>query len=198
VIFHLKNARVFKERFFMKFTAKKITAVIAAAAVVAAGLIGFVSCDSLKNAVSGVPELDVPFTAEAAIEGENLSLTANIKRLGTGLWEMEITSPESLRGLKINYSEDKIASIYDGIITETPIEKLSEEAIFLQLFGAVDNAANLETPDVTEADGDYFINGQIPATDYRIQIDGTTKQIEEIALEDTGYNCVITNFAPIQ
>jgi hypothetical protein len=182
----------------MKFTAKKITAVIAAAAVVAGALIAFVSCDDLKNAVSGVPELDVPYTAEAAIEGENLSLTANIKRLGTGLWEMEITSPESLRGLKINYSEDKIASIYDGIITETPIDKVSPEAIFLQLFQAVDNAANLETPDVSEREGDYFINGQIPATGYEIQIDGETKQIENIALEDSGYNCVITNFALIQ
>jgi hypothetical protein len=182
----------------MKFTAKKITAVIAAAAVVAGALFAFVSCDNIKNAVSGVPELDVPYTAEAAIEGENLSFTANIKRLGTGLWEMEITSPESLRGLKINYSEDKIASIYDGIITETPIEKLPSEAVFLQLFQAADNAANLETPDVTEKDGDYFLSGQIPASSYEIQIDGTTKQVEGIALPDSGYNCVITNFALIK
>jgi hypothetical protein len=182
----------------MKFTAKKITAVIAAAAVIAGTLIAYTSCDNIKNAVSGVPELDIPYTAEAAIEGENLSLTANIKRLGTGLWEMEITSPESLRGLKINYSEDKIASIYDGIITETPIEKVSPEAVFLQVFQAADNAANLETPDVTERDGDFFINGQIPSTDYIIQIDGEAKQIEGISLPDSGYNCVITNFAEIK
>jgi hypothetical protein len=181
----------------MKFTAKKIYIVIAAAAVILGMLFAYTSCDSFKNAVSGVPELDVPFTAEANIEGENLSLTANIKRLGTGLWEMEITSPETLRGLKINYNEDKIASVYDGIITETPIDKVSPEAVFLQLFQAADNAANLETPDVFEKDGDLFITGQIPVSSYEIQIDGETKLIEGISLPDSGYVCEITNFAAI-
>jgi hypothetical protein len=182
----------------MKFTAKKIYIVLAAAAVILATLFAYTSCDSFQNAVSGVPDLDVPFTAEAALTGENLSLTANLKRLGTGMWEMEITSPETLRGLKINYSEDKIASVYDGIITETPIDKISPEAVFLQIFQATDNAANLETPDVSEADGDLFISGDIPVSAYKLQIDGETKTLEGISLPDTGYECVITNFAQIK
>jgi hypothetical protein len=182
----------------MKFPAKKITAVLAAAAVIAGSLIAYVSCDNIQNAVSGVPNLDVPYTAEAAVEGENLAFTATIKRFGTGLWEMEITSPDSLRGLKINYNEDKIASVYDGIITETPIDKVSPEAVFLQLFQAADNAANLESPDVSEKDGNYFITGSIPTTGYIIQIDGETKGISGINLEDSGFDAVLTNFALIE
>jgi hypothetical protein len=182
----------------MKFTAKRITAVLAAAALIAASLIAYVSCDNIGNAFSGVPELDVPFTAEAAVNGEDLSFTANLKRLGTGLWEMEITSPETLRGLKLNYSEDKIASVYDGIITETPIEKVSPEAVFLQLFQAVDNAANLESPDITEKDGNFLISGNIPASAYIIGINGETKTISDILLSDSGYEAVITNFNIIE
>jgi hypothetical protein len=186
------------ERFFMKDSVKKSLEALVCAALAVFVLYALTGCNLIKNAVAGVPDLDVPYAAEIEIDSEDISITANIKRLGTGLWEMEITSPETLKGLKINYNEEKVTSVYDGIITETPIDKVSADAIFLQLFQAADNAANLESPDISQKDGDYFINGSIPTSDYIIQIDGETKTIEGISLPDSGLEAVIKNLVPIQ
>jgi hypothetical protein len=182
----------------MNTTVKKSIEALICVVLVILAVCTLTGCEKLKNAVSGVPDLDIPYSAEIEIDGEDLSITANIKRLGTGLWEMEITAPETLRGLKITYDEDKITSVYDGIITETPLDKVSSEAIFLQLFQAADNAANIESPDISQKDDDYFISGSVPASDYIIQIDGETKTIEGISLPDSGLEAVIKNFLPIE
>ncbi|MDR0992049.1 MAG: hypothetical protein LBL87_04010 [Ruminococcus sp.] len=181
----------------MKKSVKKAITALVCAALAIIALYALSGCDKFKNAVSGVPNLDIPYSAEIEIDSEDLSLTANVKRLGTGIWEMEITSPETLKGLKITYDEDKITSVYDGIITETPIDKIPTDSIFLQIFQAADNAANIESPDITEKDGDFFISGSIPASAYTIQIDGETKTIEGISLPDSGLEVVIRSFLPI-
>jgi hypothetical protein len=182
----------------MKDSVKKSIEALVCAVLAVLAVCVLTGCDKFKNAVSGLPDLDIPYSADIEIDSENLSMSASVKRLGTGIWEMEITAPETLKGLKITYNEDKITSVYDGIITETPVEKLPGEAIFLQLFQAADNAANLESPGLTEKNGDFFISGSVPASGYIIQIDGETKTIEGISLPDSGIEAVIKNFTVIE
>lgn len=106
------------------------------------------------NEIAGLPpepEITSPYTAVCAVtsyitppDGEETEFcfSGNIKRLGTGFWEMELTSPDTLKGLKVALSGDVVNSSLGELTFSMPAEKMPDLSPFMEIFSVLDSAAS--------------------------------------------------------
>lgn len=73
---------------------------------------------------------------------EPLSYSGNMCRLGGGFWEMSLTSPETVAGLKISLGPEGIGASLGDLNFNLETDKIPSRAAFLKIFSALDNAAS--------------------------------------------------------
>lgn len=113
-------------------------------------IIFFTSCKSIKDTIiPRQPKLDRPFsctfelTAFADDRDSKMDVSGDITRYGTGIWEMNITSPDTMKGLKIKYNEGSTTASLGSLTLEIESGKLNEAAMFKRIFDAFDSCAAL-------------------------------------------------------
>ncbi|MDE6592260.1 MAG: hypothetical protein K2K57_04250 [Oscillospiraceae bacterium] len=72
---------------------------------------------------------------------EEFVFSGNVKRLGSGFWEMEITAPESLEGLKIVLSGDNVTSSLGELSFSSELSAIPKKSPAMTVFRCLDNAA---------------------------------------------------------
>lgn len=97
------------------------------------------------------PQINSAYTALCSVtsyltppdceEETEFCFEGRVKRLGTGFWEMEITSPETLAGMKICASGDTVDSSLGELSFSLPAENVPVSSPFMELFSALDSAA---------------------------------------------------------
>jgi hypothetical protein len=175
---------------FVKFF-KRLTA---GAAAVALSLSVLSGCDKLSDSFSRDMIADTPFSAVMEFDTEKIDFIANVKRLGMGMWEMTITEPQSLAGLTVAYDGENVSSTL-GDFTETrPLDSISDHAVFLQLFRAVDNAVSLADPEFRKKDGKSVLDGVIGTSPYEIILSPETGLPMEIKFPTSEIEIYISEF----
>ena len=113
-------------------------------------IIFFTSCKSIKDTIiPRQPKLDQPFsctfelTAFADDRDSKMDVSGDITRYGTGIWEMNITSPDTMKGLNIKYNEGSTTASLGSLTLEIESDKLNEAAMFKRIFDAFDSCAAL-------------------------------------------------------
>ncbi|MDR0986909.1 MAG: hypothetical protein LBL98_04340 [Ruminococcus sp.] len=148
-------------------------------------------CDKLKNSIAGgVNIADTPFTARMEIDTEEVDFIANVKRLGMGLWEMEVLEPSHIKGLVITYDGSSVSSTMNGFTQTQPVENIAQSAVFLQIFRAIDNAISDIDPKGETVDGKYVLDGD----NYSITFNPETDAPEELKLPDSVIEAYISEF----
>lgn len=102
-------------------------------------------------------------------EKTDFCFNADIKRLGSGFWEMDILSPETVAGMKITAAGDVVTSELGGLSFDSPITDISHNSPFIALFTALDRAAANENTLVSGDDGGWVLSD----SDYTIVFDGS-------------------------
>ncbi|MDR0974350.1 MAG: hypothetical protein LBL80_01515 [Ruminococcus sp.] len=152
-------------------------------------------CDKLKNSISGgIPISDTPFSARMEIDTEDIDFVSNVKRLGMGLWEMEVLEPEAIKGLTIVYDGKSVSSTMNGFTQTQPIENVTDSAVFLQIFRTIDNAISTVDPQGKTVDGKYVLDGEIPTSSFEIIFNPETNAPEEIKLPEAAMQAYISEF----
>jgi hypothetical protein len=151
------------------------------------------SCDKLSG-LGGAQIQDTPFTAHIEIDTEKADFIANVKRLGMGLWEMEIVEPLNIAGLVISYDGQTVTSSKDGFSSSQPVESVADSALFLQLFRTLDNAIGTIEPTGEIVDGKYVLSGSIPVSSYEIIFNPETNAPEEVRLPESAITAYISDF----
>ncbi len=72
---------------------------------------------------------------------EEFAFSGNVKRLGSGFWEMEITAPESLAGMKIALSGDNVTSSLGELSFSSELSAIPKKSPAMTVFRCLDNAA---------------------------------------------------------
>ena len=75
----------------------------------AAAVISMTAC-SLSERISASRRngLGMGFSAEASIVIDRLEAEGTVKRFGEGAWEIEFSAPNTLSGVKLEFSEGKV------------------------------------------------------------------------------------------
>lgn len=113
-------------------------------------IVFFTGCKSIKDTIiPRQPKLDQPFsctfelTAFADDRDSKMDVSGDITRYGTGIWEMNITSPDTMKGLNIKYNEGSTTASLGSLTLEIENGKLNEAAMFKRIFDAFDFCAAL-------------------------------------------------------
>lgn len=129
---------------FMKHSFLKIFTPI----IIAAGIS---ACSVSDLAPSPQPKLDGGFTCECTVtagiippdsdsgEETEFAFSGNLKRLGAGFWELELTSPETVSGMKMTSSDGELSSSLGELSFELAAENVPRKSPVIALFTAIDN-----------------------------------------------------------
>lgn len=111
------------------------------------------------------------FSAAVSITLDRLEAEGEIKRYGDGVWEIEFSSPNTLSGVKLEFSEGNVLASYKGLSFSVPQSALPVKAMMLNLIRAVDENARLEELSGEESDGMLKISGALDGGEYVITVD---------------------------
>lgn len=111
---------------------------------------------------------ETDFTAQVNIvmpdnSGETeFSFGGHIRRLGSGFWDMELTSPETVTGLEISAADDVLTSQLGDLTFDVSADKLPGSSPVTAIFLALDNAAadTVSGKQLQKGDDGWVLNGE--------------------------------------
>lgn len=133
----------------------------------------FTGCNILnKGAAPKPPELNVPFSSSMKITlDDGTEICGEMSRFGTGIWEMKLTSPETVAELTLSYSDEGVKTSLGELKFDIPADKINSAAIFKMIFDSYDSCAALPDINLTESENGYEYAGEISSCDYVLCFD---------------------------
>lgn len=113
------------------------------------------------------------FQAAVSIVLDDLNAEGTVKRMGSGNWEIEFDSPNTLSGVKLTFMDGNVTASYKGLNFSVPQTALPVKAMMLNLISAVDDLAANEELTGTEEDGMLKISGTLDGGEYTLTTDSS-------------------------
>ena len=111
------------------------------------------------------------FSAAVSITLDRLEAEGEIKRFGEGVWQIEFSEPNTLSGVKLEFSEGNVIASYKGLNFSVPQSAVPVKAMMLNLIRAVDDNAKLEELSGEDSDGMLKVSGSLDGGDYTLTVD---------------------------
>ena len=127
--------------------------------------------DAGKGDASKPNGLGNSFQAAVSVALDDLNAEGTVKRLGTGNWEIEFDSPNTLSGVKLAFMDGNVTASYKGLNFSVPQTALPVKAMMTNLIAAVDDLAANEELKGTEEDGMLKISGTLDGGEYTLTTD---------------------------
>lgn len=141
----------------------------------------FCGCKGLDNPLTQSPSgVDKLYTAqcEITVDGEDdeelLTYGGTLRRLGGGIWELDLDKPDTVAGLKIKLDENGITASLGDLSLNLETDKIPSRAAFMSVFSALDNAAaNINSLDFSETETELCYRGTCGGEKYTLLCDKT-------------------------
>ncbi len=158
-------------------------------------------CKSIKDAVSAkTHDLGKPFSCSfklSAYESDKASrmaLGGTMHRLGTGIWEMDITDSETLNGLHISYNDAGLSASLGNLNFDIERDNINGAAMFKLIFDAVENCSAMPSLTLTQSEDGSQYSGQISQCGYIMTFSPDTMELIGISFPDAEIEVTITDF----
>lgn len=132
-----------------------------------------VSCSApMQTTQSRQNNLALPFSSEITLTLDKLTAEGSLKRYGDSEWEIEFSSPNTLSGVNLAFSQGNVNASYKGLSFSVPKSALPVKAMLVNLIEAVDTNARSEELKGSENEGMLEISGSLEGGDYLLTVDG--------------------------
>lgn len=163
--------------------------------LVALLMVSLCGCDLLNKVTkTKTPDMNVLFESDANITAGDMKIVSHIKRFGSGYWEMVISEPKTLAGMKITYSDNKVDVSLGDLSFSMEKGNINDEAIFKLLFDAFDHAAVQEEINLTESEDGLMLASQNGDGVYSLTFDKDSRIIKKIELPTYNITAELSNF----
>lgn len=149
-----------------------------------------------KNSSSRKNGLNTAFSANVSIVLDKLNAEGTIKRFGDGLWEIEFSSPNTLSGVLLKFSEGNIEASYKGLSFSVPQTAYPVKAAMLNLMDAVDTNARLSELKGEEKNDSLAVSGKLKAGEYVLTVD-KNGQLSGFSMDSFKLDMRFSDIAPI-
>lgn len=157
-----------------------------------------VSCSvPLKSSTSRKNGLDCAFQADATITLDRLQAEGIVRRFGTGAWEVEFSAPNTLSGVKLEFSEGNTEASYKGLSFSVPQSAVPVKSMMLNLIKAVDDNAKLDELKGEEKDNTLEVSGKLDGGEYVLIVDKDGK-LAGFEMDNNKLKMTFTNLMPIE
>lgn len=150
----------------------------------------------LKSTTSRKNGLDCAFQANISMTLDRLQAEGVIKRFGAGAWEVEFTSPNTLSGIKLEFSEGTTSASYKGLSFSVPQSAVPARAMMLNLIKAVDDNARLDELKGEEKDGLLNITGKLEGGEFTLIVDKNGK-LSGFEMDNNKLKMIFTDLSEI-
>jgi hypothetical protein len=153
-----------------------------------------VSCSMPTSGGSSAREngLSCSFGSPMELTLDDMSAEGEIRRMGDGEWNIEFSSPNTLSGVELSFSEGSVTASYKGLNFSVPKSALPVKAMILNLIEAVDSNAKLDKLNGSEKEGLLEITGTLEGGDYILKVD-TDGYISEFEMPNNKLKIVFTD-----
>lgn len=135
------------------------------------------------------PSTDKTYTCSATFNCGDFNISADIEREGAGLWTVELTAPDTLRGINLLFNQGEVTASYLGLSFTVPESALPAKNCVAAVLDALDSSAERSSELSVSEDGeDYILAGDSPLGIYTIRMgaDGEIKSFELSAMNIYG------------
>ncbi len=139
--------------------------------VLAVIILSLSSCESFKEVVMKKPQISGAFACDFSIKDEGKEISGDFTRYGLGLYEMKITSPETLAGLTLEYKDSGILCVFDDIELEIAKENINDTAYFEMIFCAIDDFAINTEAVLNSTENGMKYEGESPCGEFILYFD---------------------------
>lgn len=115
--------------------------------------------------------LNSSFSSSVSVALDEMNAEGTVKRFGNGMWEVEFSSPNTLSGVMLSFSEGNVTASYKGLNFSVPQSALPVKAMMLNLITAADDLAKNEELSGSEKDGMIEISGSLDGGEYTLTVD---------------------------
>ena len=136
------------------------------------------------------------FQAATSVTLDELKAEGTIKRFGDGMWEIMFTSPNTLSGVNLTFSEGNVTASYKGLNFSVPQSALPVKSMMLNLISAVDDLSKNEELSGVENDGTLEISGSLDGGDYTLTVD-KSGNIVSFAMPNNNLSIAFSDVVPI-
>lgn len=156
------------------------------------------ACSVAGNGDTSKPNgLGSSFQAAVSIVLDDMNAEGTIKRMGSGNWEIEFNSPNTLSGVKLTFMDGNVTASYKGLNFSVPQTALPVKAMMLNLISAVDDLAANEELTGTEEDGMLKINGTLDGGEYTLTTD-SSGNLAAFEMPNNKLTMTFSGLTPIQ
>ena len=122
------------------------------------------------------PSIEDGYSCEVDISYGDAQYGANLKRIGQGVWEAELTEPSTVKGMSMHYENGEVVVRYKGFNVSLPSASVPMKAVVARVFDVLDNiAANPDSIAKKSGSGNIVIEGKIAKNAYIITFGGDGK-----------------------
>lgn len=171
---------------------------LVALAVMVVTAVVLVACSApLKNETSRKNGLNCAFQSSVNITIDKLNADGVMKRFGDGVWDVEFESPNTLSGVKLEFSGGNVTASYKGLNFSVPQSALPVKAMMLNLIEAVDTNARLEELKGSENGDMLEVSGSLEGGDYIICVSRDGK-LSSFEMENNKLKIVFSDMKEIE
>ncbi len=124
--------------------------------------------------------LNTAFQTETEITLDQMNASGTLCRFGDGMWEIEFDSPNTLSGVKLEFTDGTSTASYKGLSFSVPQSALPIKSMMLNLISVTDELARNQELSGESDNGEIKINGTLENGDYVLTTDqsGNLKRFE--------------------
>ena len=162
-------------------------------------IVTLTSCNSIKNAVTArTPQLNLPFSCGFVITAyDDMEVEGTMKRLGTGIWEMDITAPETMAGLHITRNDIGMDITLGELEICIGQDKINHGAFAELIFKAIDSCALTDKLTLEETENGLQYSGKVSECPFIMTFSPDTLALSGISFPSIDLEAVITDFCPV-
>ena len=146
---------------------------------------------SKKSENDAIPPADMTksFTAKADIHFGDVAATATINRIGDGVCDVTLISPQALNGMKFQYNGDQITVSYTGMSVELDDDSLLANAMATAIVKAVDMAARDQGITMKKSGKTIIMKGENDSGEFELRLDKETGSLLELKIPSMDLEC---------
>lgn len=130
------------------------------------------SCSApIQKTQSRQNNLNSAFSSEVKITLDKLMAEGTVKRMGENEWEVEFSSPNTLSGVNLAFSQGNVNASYKGLNFSVPKSALPVKAMLVNMIEAIDTNARSEELKGSDKDGVFEISGCLESGEYVLMLD---------------------------
>lgn len=135
-----------------------------------------------------------PFETHATVSYRDMDLDMRLVRQGSDFYEIEVLSPETVKGMSFIYGEGNLKVKYKGLAFNVDPEIYPAQMMADMIIDAMNSALTVEGISINSESDTYMIEGKCISGSFALDVDPQTGNMISLNVPSENFQADFTNF----